>query len=148
MVDLEVVFLALRRRCSGQQSLRRLAVLRCRSTRRKVLLVFILSTFLMRVMTEQMPRMVWSFQRASTWWETIVNSSFTLRDWLENFRVSHETCTCVTSYGLVLADKQQDFEGQCLYSREWLPHCGSWQHPVNTEQLLIYSDWPGALSVV
>ena len=63
MADPEVVFLALRRRCSGQQSLKRLAVLRRRSTRRKVLLFLILSTFLMCVMTERMPRMVHACSR-------------------------------------------------------------------------------------
>ena len=52
MADPEIVFLALRHRCSGQQSLRILAVLRRCSSRRKLLLVLILSTFLMHVMTE------------------------------------------------------------------------------------------------
>ena len=61
--NMAVVFLALRHRCSGQQSLKRLAVLRRRSTRRKVLLFLILSTFLMCVMTERMPRMVHACSR-------------------------------------------------------------------------------------
>ena len=94
MADPAVLLLhvsAQRRQRVGQQSLRRLAAFRRRSARRKVLLVLMLCTFLMDMMTARMPRSVWSFPRASTWWENIVNGSFTSRDWLENFRVSHET---------------------------------------------------------
>ena len=39
----------------------------------------------------QRPREVWRFKRSSTWWEEVVLSSFTSRDWMENFRVSRET---------------------------------------------------------
>ena len=33
---------------------------------------------------------VWSFSRASTWWESIV-PEFTNRQWVDNFRMSEET---------------------------------------------------------
>ena len=107
----------------GQQSLRRLAAFSRRSARRKVLLVLMLCIFLMHYddCTNATLNSVWSFPRASTWWETIVNGSFTLRDWLENFRVSHETftySTCVTSYDLVLPGKRLEVGGLCLFNRE------------------------------
>ena len=36
-------------------------------------------------------RTVWSKERSSYWWEQIVCQTFTSRDWLENFRMSHAT---------------------------------------------------------
>ena len=36
-------------------------------------------------------RAVWAKERSTYWWERIVNSAFTLNDWLENFRMSHNT---------------------------------------------------------
>ncbi len=36
-------------------------------------------------------RMLWAKERSSNWWEQVVNSAFTPRDWLENFRTSRET---------------------------------------------------------
>ena len=36
-------------------------------------------------------RMIWAKERSSTWWEQVVNLTFTDQDWLENFRVSHST---------------------------------------------------------
>ena len=36
-------------------------------------------------------RMIWAKERSSTWWEQVVNSTFTDQDWLENFRLSHST---------------------------------------------------------
>ena len=36
-------------------------------------------------------RAVWAKERSTYWWERIVNSTFTPNDWLENFRMSHNT---------------------------------------------------------
>ena len=36
-------------------------------------------------------RSVWMKQRSSYWWEHVVNTTFTPNDWMENFRMSHET---------------------------------------------------------
>jgi len=36
-------------------------------------------------------RVVWAKERSTYWWERIVNSTFTPNDWLENFRLSHNT---------------------------------------------------------
>ena len=34
---------------------------------------------------------LWAKERSSHWWEQVVNSTFTPQDWLENFRMSHDT---------------------------------------------------------
>lgn len=36
-------------------------------------------------------RTLWAKERSNHWWEHVVNSTFTLRDWQENFRMSHDT---------------------------------------------------------
>ena len=36
-------------------------------------------------------RMIWAKERSNTWWEQVVNSTFTEQDWLENFRMSRTT---------------------------------------------------------
>ena len=36
-------------------------------------------------------RTQWAKERSSHWWEQVVNSTFTPRDWLENFRMCRET---------------------------------------------------------
>ena len=69
---------------------RRLSFLRCRSSRRKVRLILLLTASMIQMYT-RVPRSVWSFRRSSTWWEDIVCGSFSHRDWIENFRVSRET---------------------------------------------------------
>ena len=35
--------------------------------------------------------MIWAKERSSTWWEQVVNLTFTEQDWLENFRMSCST---------------------------------------------------------
>ena len=34
-------------------------------------------------------RMIWVKERSSTWWEQVVNWTFTEQDWLKNFHMSH-----------------------------------------------------------
>ena len=36
-------------------------------------------------------RSIWSHDRSSTWWDSIVNQSFNERGWLENFRMTRST---------------------------------------------------------
>ena len=36
-------------------------------------------------------RLLWTKERSSHWWDEIVNSRFTLEDWLANFRMSRDT---------------------------------------------------------
>ena len=36
-------------------------------------------------------RSIWMKERSSYWWERVVNSTFTSHDWMENFRMSHDT---------------------------------------------------------
>ena len=43
-------------------------------------------------------RMIWMKERSSDWWEHVVKSTFTPRDWLENFR-NVPFYTYVTNYG-------------------------------------------------
>ena len=70
---------------------RRVALLRRRLSRRKVRMVLLLTTILIRMFTARLPRESWSFTRSCTWWEDVVCNSFTPRDWIENFRTSRET---------------------------------------------------------
>ena len=63
---------------------------RC-SSQKKVRLVLFITTVLMQVMTMRMPREVWTFDRPTQWWDHIVMNTFIPYDWMENFRVSHET---------------------------------------------------------
>ena len=72
-------------------------MLRNRSSRKKVRLVLFITTVLMQVMTMRMPREVWTFDRSKKWWDHIVMSTFTPRDWMENFRVSHDTFLYICS---------------------------------------------------
>ena len=39
-------------------------------------------------------RMLWTKERSSHWWEHVVKSTFTQKDWIENFRMSQ----CTFSY--------------------------------------------------
>ena len=46
----------------------------------------------MAALNFQLPvRSQWIKQRSSSWWEEIVNGTFTQFDWIENFRMSHKT---------------------------------------------------------
>ena len=37
-------------------------------------------------------RITWAKERSSTWWEQVVNSTFTENDWLENFSDNISPC--------------------------------------------------------
>ena len=40
---------------------------------------------------QSLVRSIWMKERSSYWWERVVNSTFTSHDWMENFRMSHDT---------------------------------------------------------
>lgn len=65
--------------------------LKQRSSRRKVILVLLVTTALLHAFNTRLPHEVWSLPRSSVWWEEIVCKSFSERDWILNFRVSRET---------------------------------------------------------
>ena len=54
-------------------------------------MLFALTISLAMVTMFSSPRVVWTKERGSQWWEQAVMSSFTHHDWLHNFRMSRET---------------------------------------------------------
>ena len=54
-----------------------------------ILMIATASLYLHRIGSST--RMIWVKERSSTWWEQVVNSTFTEQDWLENFRMSRST---------------------------------------------------------
>lgn len=71
---------------------RRLRALRRRRTRCRmttvITILFLLSNFVPRPRRQ---RCVWTRERSSTWWNTIVLGTFGEREWVENFRMRKET---------------------------------------------------------
>ena len=64
-------------------------------SRQRMMFAFLLS---MAALTIQSPvRSVWMKPRSNSWWEDVVNATFTSNDWLENLRMSKATCvmSCV-----------------------------------------------------
>ena len=60
-----------------------------RQSRERLTFALLLS---MAALTIQSPvRSVWVKPRSNIWWEEVVKSTFTSRDWLENFRMSNAT---------------------------------------------------------
>ena len=56
-------------------------------TRQRLMFALLLCT----LSNTSVPRSLWQRERASYWWEHIVNESFTPNDWLSNFRMSRNT---------------------------------------------------------
>ena len=54
-------------------------------------ILFTLALSLIMTTAIRTPKSIWSKSRSNNWWEEIVNNTFTERDWLENFRMSHAT---------------------------------------------------------
>jgi hypothetical protein len=83
-----------RRVCDAIERRRRLRARRQRDFRRsqsrqRMMFVFLLS---MAALTIQSPvRSVWMKHRSNSWWEDVVNATFTSDDWLENLRMSKAT---------------------------------------------------------
>lgn len=65
---------------------RRFAIIQ---SRERVMFAFMLSVAALSIQSPV--RSLWMKQRSSSWWENIVNSTFTRFDWMENFRMSRET---------------------------------------------------------
>ena len=94
------VFLTLRKRRVRDiiERRRRLRARRRRDFRRtqsrqRMMFAFLLS---MAALTIQSPvRSVWMKPRSNSWWEDVVNATFTSDDWLENLRMSKATFLCV-----------------------------------------------------
>lgn len=60
-----------------------------RQSRQCMIFAFLLS---MAALTIQSPvRSVWMKPRSNSWWEDVVNATFTANDWLENLRMSKAT---------------------------------------------------------
>ena len=57
-----------------------------RPSQQRVMLVLIMCTCVALVYAPE--REVWSRERSSEWWESVVNSSFEPYDWVTNFRMS------------------------------------------------------------
>ena len=61
-----------------------------RATERKLALFLILAISSINLhYTSQ--RLLWSKERSGQWWDHIVKTTFTDRDWYDNFRMSHAT---------------------------------------------------------
>ena len=54
-------------------------------------MLFTLALSLIMATTMPTRRSLWMKPRSNTWWEEIVNTTFSEKDWLENFRMSHAT---------------------------------------------------------
>ena len=66
-----------------------------RQTRERAIFAFMLC---MAALTIQSPvRSVWVKPKSNSWWEQVVNSTFTPSDWLENFLIIH-SYMCAVSY--------------------------------------------------
>ena len=61
-----------------------------RQSQERLLFAFFMSLCLLHVHWRA-DRVVWVKERSNYWWEQIVNCTFTPNDWLENFRMSHNT---------------------------------------------------------
>ena len=59
-----------------------------RQTMERLMFVVLMSVTCCNMAPE---RMIWTKERSSQWWEQVVKSTFTSKDWLENFRMSQ--CT-------------------------------------------------------
>ena len=53
-------------------------------------------------------RTLWSKERSNHWWGRVVNSTFTPQDWLDNFRMSHDTFLYLCSKKLQSAIEKHD----------------------------------------
>ena len=101
------------------------ALLRCRSSNQKALLVLLVTAVLTRLMAEWMPWSVWSVNRASMCWDEVVLNSFTSRDWFENFRVSLETFLYLCDQlNTTICRQTQDWERLRLFIRGLPLPCG------------------------
>ena len=68
---------------------------RRRQSRQRMMFAFLLS---LAALTIQSPvRSVWMKPRSNSWWEDVVNATFTSDDWLENLRMSKATFLYVCS---------------------------------------------------
>ena len=56
--------------------------------KQRIMMAFLVCSALINT---SVPRTLWQKERASYWWEQIVNESFTASDWLSNFRMSRST---------------------------------------------------------
>ena len=70
---------------------KRMMAFRRRQSQQRVMLVLMMCTCVAQVYAPE--REVWSRERSSEWWETVVNSAFELYDWVTNFRMSKATFT-------------------------------------------------------
>ena len=62
-------------------------------------------------------RMIWVKERSSTWWEQVVNSTFTEQDWLENFRMSPFTFLYLCDELRSGIEKQHHHEKGCIHGK-------------------------------
>ena len=72
----------------SKQSLRRRRAFERKRKRQRLVFALLLCS---AVLNTPIPRATWQRERASHWWEHIVNESFTAQDWISNFRMSRST---------------------------------------------------------
>ena len=74
-----------------QQARKRRRQIFCqRQAQQRLVFAFLLSS-LVAVNLHSTTRSLWVKERSTCWWEEIVGGTFTPQDWLDNFRMSHQT---------------------------------------------------------
>ncbi|XP_065903783.1 uncharacterized protein [Dysidea avara] len=69
---------------------RRMAIFKRNTSQRRNLLLMSVAVGLLAA-TEPRPKVQWTYERSSYWWDYIVLRTFTPVDWMDNFRISWET---------------------------------------------------------
>ena len=78
-------------RIRQQSVMRRRRFARKQAQERLMFFLMIATAYLYSHGVVSSTRMIWAKERSTTWWEQVVNSTFTEQDWLENFRMSRTT---------------------------------------------------------
>ena len=73
-----------------QQARKRRRQIFCQRQAQRLVFTFLLSS-LVAVNLHSTTRSLWVKERSTCWWEEIVGGTFTPQDWLDNFRMSHQT---------------------------------------------------------
>ena len=85
-----------------------------RQSRQHMMFVFLLS---LPALTVQSPvRSIWMKPRSNSWWEDVVNVTFTSNDWLQNFGMSKATFLCV-QWAAVISGKEWHHNEKSYTSR-------------------------------
>ena len=88
-----------------QESILRIGFARKQALERLMFFLMITTAYLYSCHFVSSSRMMWTKDRSSTWWEQVVNSTFTEQDWLENFHMSCSTFLYAMNFSLTLKDR-------------------------------------------